>query len=172
MAENTSFADAARVVYRWLEGIEILPDSKIMGYNPRKLPELAVIMSFADPARVVYRGVTGHQNPPGTRKSWVLTHENSQNWPKSLVLPIPVESCTEVTGHRNPRETRKSWVIAHENDQKWTKTRVLQIPLESCTGGHTTSNASRDSKIMGYNPRKRPEIAENTNFADLSRVVY
>ena len=25
---------------------------------------------------------------------------------------------------------------------------------------------------MGYNPRKRPEIDENTNIADLSRVVY
>ena len=25
---------------------------------------------------------------------------------------------------------------------------------------------------MGDNPRKRPEIAENTSFADLSRVVY
>ena len=27
-----------------------------MGYNPRKLPEMAENMSFADPARVVYRG--------------------------------------------------------------------------------------------------------------------
>ena len=25
---------------------------------------------------------------------------------------------------------------------------------------------------MGYNPRKRPEIGENTSFPDLSRVVY
>ena len=25
---------------------------------------------------------------------------------------------------------------------------------------------------MGYNPRKRPEMAENTSFADPSRVVY
>ena len=25
---------------------------------------------------------------------------------------------------------------------------------------------------MGYNPRKRPEIGENTSFADLSKVVY
>ena len=25
---------------------------------------------------------------------------------------------------------------------------------------------------MGYNPRKRPEIAEITNFADASRGVY
>ena len=25
---------------------------------------------------------------------------------------------------------------------------------------------------MGYNPRKRPEIAKNTSFADPARVVY
>ena len=25
---------------------------------------------------------------------------------------------------------------------------------------------------MGYNPRKRPEITENTSFSDLPRVVY
>ena len=25
---------------------------------------------------------------------------------------------------------------------------------------------------MGYNPRKRPEMAENTSFADASKVVY
>ena len=25
---------------------------------------------------------------------------------------------------------------------------------------------------MGYNSRKRPEIAENTSFVDLSRVLY
>ena len=25
---------------------------------------------------------------------------------------------------------------------------------------------------MGYNPRKRPEMAENSGFANLSRVVY
>ena len=34
------------------------------------------------------------------------------------------------------------------------------------------SKSSLDPKIMDYNPRKRPEIAENTSFADLSRVVY
>ena len=25
---------------------------------------------------------------------------------------------------------------------------------------------------MGYNPRKRPEMEENTSFADPSRVMY
>ena len=28
------------------------------------------------------------------------------------------------------------------------------------------------SKIMGYNPQKRPEKAENMRFADPSRVMY
>ena len=32
--------------------------------------------------------------------------------------------------------------------------------------------STRGSKIMSYNPRKRTEIAENTSFADLSRVLY
>ena len=39
-------------------------------------------------------------------------------------------------------------------------------------GGHRASKSSRDSKIMGYNPRKRIEMAEITSFADLSRDVY
>ena len=56
MAENTSFAYPSGVVYRGSQGIEILPDSKIMGYNPRKRPEMAENTSFADPSRVVYRG--------------------------------------------------------------------------------------------------------------------
>ena len=58
------------------------------------------------------------------------------------------------------------------NFQKWPKTRVLPMPLKSCTGGHMASKSSRNPKIMGYNPRKRPEMAENTSFADASKVVY
>ena len=34
------------------------------------------------------------------------------------------------------------------------------------------SKYSRDPKVMGYNPRKRPEMAENSSFADPARVVY
>ena len=109
-------------------------DSKIMGYIQRKRPEMAENTRFVDPARVVYRG-------------WI-------------------------TGHRNSLGTRKSWVITHENGQKWPKTRVLPVPRESCTGGHRASKSSRDPKIVGYNQRKRPEMADNTSFADLSRVVY
>ena len=53
MSENTSFADLSRVVYQGSQGIEILLDSKIMGYNLRKRPEIAENMRFADPSRVV-----------------------------------------------------------------------------------------------------------------------
>ena len=63
-------------------------------------------------------------------------------------------------------------LLAHENGQKWPITRVLPISLESCTGGHRASKFSRDPKIMGYNPRKLPEITKNTSFVDPSRVVY
>ena len=65
MAENTGFADLVRVVYRGSQGIEILPDSKIMGYNPRKRLEMAENTSFADPSRVVYRGSQGIEILPG-----------------------------------------------------------------------------------------------------------
>ena len=48
MLEITSFADPARVVYIGSKGIEILRDSKTMGYNPRKRPEIAENTNFAD----------------------------------------------------------------------------------------------------------------------------
>ena len=75
---------------------------------------------------------------------------------------MPLQSCTGVTRHRNPPGTRKSWVITHEKGQNWPKSRLLPIAWKS----------SQDPKIMGYNPRKRPEMAENTSFDDPSRVVY
>ena len=56
MAEIMSFLDASRVVYRGSQGIEILPGPKIVGYNPRKWPEMAEITSFVDISRVVYHG--------------------------------------------------------------------------------------------------------------------
>ena len=62
----TSFADAAIVVYERSQGIEILPELKIMGNNTRKRPEMAENMSFADAARVVYRGSHGNKILPGT----------------------------------------------------------------------------------------------------------
>ena len=46
MAENTSFSDPYRVVYRGSQGIEILMDLKIMGYNPRKRLEIAENMNL------------------------------------------------------------------------------------------------------------------------------
>ena len=46
------------------------------------------------------------------------------------------------------------------------------MPLESCTGGHRVSKSSQDSKIVGYNPRKRQEMAEITSLVDACKVVY
>ena len=85
---------------------------------------------------------------------------------------MPLESGTGVTEHRNPPGIQKSWFITHENGQKCSKSRVLPTPLESCTRGHKASKFSEDPKIVGYNPRKRPEMAEITSFVDASRVVY
>ena len=133
MAEITSFSDPSRVVYLGHRASKSPRDSKIMCYNPRKRPEMAELTSFADAARVVYRGVTRHHNPLGTRKSWVITHENGQNWPKSRLLPIQLESFTE---------------------------------------GHRAWKSSQDPKIMGYNPRKRQEMAKKMSFVDASRFVY
>ena len=56
MLEIASFADAAIVVYQRSQGIEILPELKIVGNNKRKRPEMAENTSFADAARFVYRG--------------------------------------------------------------------------------------------------------------------
>ena len=94
---------------------------------------MAENMSFADPSRVVYRGSQGIE-----------------------ILP----------GLKNPR------VITYENGQKWPITQGLLILIESCTGGHRASKSSWDSKIMGYNPRKHPKMAQMASFADPTRVVY
>ena len=59
IAEITSFADPARVLYRGSQGIKILQGPKIVGYNPRKRPEMAEITSFVDASIVVYRGSQG-----------------------------------------------------------------------------------------------------------------
>ena len=83
-----------------------------------------------------------------------------------------LESCTRGHGASKSFRGQKSWVITHENGQKWPKSRILPMRLESCTRGDTTSKSSQDPKIVGYNPRKRPEMVEITNFADASRVVY
>ena len=99
---------------------------------------------------------------------------------------MPLKSCTgghtvskssrhsKIMGYnpRNPPRTRKSWVITHENGQKRSKSRVLLISLESCTWGHRVSKSSLDPKIMGYNPRKHPKMAQMASFANATRVVY
>ena len=78
---------------------------------------------------------------------------------------------SEVTGLQNPPRTHKPWVITRENGQKCSKTRVLPTPLEPCTEGHKASKPSREPKIVGYNPRKRPEMLEITSFDNAARVV-
>ena len=97
MAELTSFADAARVVYRGHKASKYPRDSKIMGYNPRKRPEIAEITSFADPSRVVYLGHRASKSPRDS-KIMRIAHENDQKWPKSRVLPMSLVSCTG--GHK------------------------------------------------------------------------
>ena len=66
MLEITSFADAARVVYRGSRGNEILVGTEKVGNKPRKRPEMLEITSFANAARVVYRGSQGNKILPGT----------------------------------------------------------------------------------------------------------
>ena len=44
--------------------------------------------------------------------------------------------------------------------------------LESCAEGHRASKSSRDPKIVGYNPRKGPEMVVIMSFADTTRVMY
>ena len=104
-----------------------------MGYNPRKRPEMAEITSFADPARVVYQGSQGIEILPGL-------------------------------GNHGLEPTKIS-----KNGRKHEFCRCLYSRVP---GGHRASKSSRDPKIMGYNPRKRPEMAKNTSFTDASRFVY
>ena len=59
MPEITSFDDAARVVYRGSQGIQILPGPKIVDYSLRNRPEMPEITTFDDAARVMYRGSQG-----------------------------------------------------------------------------------------------------------------
>ena len=78
MLEIMSFDDAARVVYRGSQGIEIFPGPENMDYSPRKRPEMPKIMSFDDAARVVYRGSLGNEILSGPKNCGLIAHENSQ----------------------------------------------------------------------------------------------
>ena len=66
MAENTRFPAAARVMYQRSQGIEILPELKIMGNTTRNRLEMAESTSSADAARVVYLGSHGNEILPET----------------------------------------------------------------------------------------------------------
>ena len=56
------------------------------------------ITSFDEAARVMYRGSRGIEILPGLKKLWTVAHENGQKCPKSRVLTMPLESCTESHG--------------------------------------------------------------------------
>ena len=92
------------------QGIIILPGPKIVGYNPRKWLEMFEIASFVVAARVV-QGNRRASKYSGTRKSWVITHENGQKWPKSRVVPMPLESCTG--GHRASKSSRVPKIVGY-----------------------------------------------------------
>ena len=51
--------------------ITIVPDLKIVGYNPRKRPEMLEYTSFADTARVVYRG---HRAMKSSREPKIVSY--------------------------------------------------------------------------------------------------
>ena len=71
MAENISFADLSRVVYRGSHGIKIFSGPVNRGFYPRKQPEMLEIASFADASRVVYRGSKGIEILPGPENHWL-----------------------------------------------------------------------------------------------------
>ena len=68
MPEITSFHDAAGVVYRGSQGIQILSGPKTVYYSPLKRPEMPEITSFHDAARVMYRGSRGIEILLGPKK--------------------------------------------------------------------------------------------------------
>ena len=65
MSETTSFDDAAIVVYRGSQGVEILPGPKTVDYSTRKRPEMPETTSFDDGARFVYPRSQGIKILPG-----------------------------------------------------------------------------------------------------------
>ena len=79
MFENTTFVDPSGVVYQGSQGIEILLDSKIMGYNPQKRPEIAENTSFVDSARVVYQGSQGIEILLGPENRGLLPTKTARN---------------------------------------------------------------------------------------------
>ena len=105
MPEIRSFDDASRVVYRGSWNIEILPGPKTVDYSPRKRPVMTEITSLDDPARNVYRGSRSIEILPGPEnRGLTIAHENGQKCPKSLVLTMPLESCTG--GHGASKSSR------------------------------------------------------------------
>ena len=132
---------------------------------------MAEITNFADVSRVVYRGSQGIEI-----LLWPeIVGYNTRKRPEMTEITNFADDSRVVYRESQGIEIlpwRKSWVITQENGEKCSKSRVLPTPLESCTSGHKASKSSWDPKILGYNQRKRLEMAEITSFVDASRVMY
>ena len=89
MVEITSFADAARVVYRGSRGIKIQPGHKTVDYSTRKRPEMSEITSFDDAARVVYRESRGIEILQGPK----TVDYSPRKRPEMPEITMPLESC-------------------------------------------------------------------------------
>ena len=74
-----------------------------MDYSPRKWTEMPEIKSFQGKARIMYRGSQGIEILSG-HKNHELGHENGQKYPKTRVLTVQQESCTE--GHKASKSSR------------------------------------------------------------------
>ena len=117
-------------------------------------------------------GVTGHRNPPGTRKSSVITHENGQKWPKSRILPMPLESCTG--GHRASKSSRFEKIVGY-NPRKQQKmaqiTNFADAPIVVYRGSHGIEILSGPEN-RGLYPLKTARNGRNHEFCRCPRVVY
>ena len=67
--------------------------------------------SSVDPARIVYRGHRASKSSPDSKIMGYITHENGQNWPKSRLLPIQLESC--IAGHRASKSSRDPKIMGY-----------------------------------------------------------
>ena len=109
MAENTSFADPSRVVYRGSHGHRNPPGTQkswvIRHENDKKWPKTRVLPISLESCTGGHRA----SKSSCTRKSWDITHENDQKKPKTRDLPIPLESCTG--GHRASKSPRDPKIV-------------------------------------------------------------
>ena len=116
-------------------------------------------------------GVTRHQNPPGTRKSLVITDENGQKYSKSRVLSTLLESC--VGGHKASKPSRDPKIVGYNRRKRPEIHQITSFDdaTRVVCRGLQGIKILPGPKIEGYNPRKLPEMLEVTSFVDAARVV-